>query len=49
MYIIPNNLTTALIGIAFSYLFLAVPYAILWNTADTVEYGQWKSGIRASD
>lgn len=49
MYIIPNNLTTAFIGIAFSYLFLAVPYALFFGILpDTVEYGQWKSGIRAS-
>jgi GPH family glycoside/pentoside/hexuronide:cation symporter len=49
MYIIPNNLTAALIGIAFSYLFLAVPYALFFGILpDTVEYGQWKSGIRAS-
>jgi glycoside/pentoside/hexuronide:cation symporter, GPH family len=49
MYVVPNNVTVAFIGIAFSYLFLSIPYALFFGILpDTVEYGQWKSGIRAA-
>lgn len=49
MYVVPNNLTVAFIGIAFSYFFLAIPYALFFGMLpDTVEFGQWKTGIRAA-
>lgn len=49
MYFIPGNVTVALACIALTYLILSIPYALFFGILpDTVEYGQWKSGIRAA-
>lgn len=49
MYLVPGNIPVALTGIALSYFFLAIPYSLLFGIIpDTVEYGQWKTGIRAA-
>ncbi len=39
----------AIVGICLSYLFLAVPFALFFGMVpDTVEYGQWRTGIRSA-
>ena len=49
MYFFAGNFAIALAGIAITYFILSVPYALFFGiVADTVEYGQWKSGIRAA-
>lgn len=49
MYFIPNNITISFVGIMGSYLFMSVPFALfIGMLPDTVEYGQWKSGVRAA-
>jgi GPH family glycoside/pentoside/hexuronide:cation symporter len=49
MYFLPGNVTVALVCIALTYLILSIPYALFFGIIpDTVEYGQWKSGIRAA-
>jgi Na+/melibiose symporter-like transporter len=48
MYLVPGNLLVALVGICLSYFFLSVPYALFFGLVpDTVEYGEWKTGLRA--
>ncbi len=49
MYLTPGNVTVALISICLSYFFVSFTYALFFGILpDTVEYGQWKSGIRAA-
>lgn len=49
MYLIPGNLIVALLSISMSYFFVSVTFALFFAIVpDTVEFGQWKSGIRAA-
>ncbi len=49
MYLVPGNVTVALVSISLSYFFVSVTYALFFAIVpDTVEYGQWKSGIRCA-
>jgi glycoside/pentoside/hexuronide:cation symporter, GPH family len=49
MYLVPGNVPVALLSISLSYFFVSVTFALFFATVpDTVEYGQWKSGVRAA-
>jgi len=49
MYLAPANVPLALVSIALSYFFVSVTFALFFAIIpDTVEYGQWKSGLRAA-
>lgn len=49
MYLVPGNVPVALASISLSYFFVSITYALFFAIVpDTVEYGQWKSGIRAA-
>jgi sugar (glycoside-pentoside-hexuronide) transporter len=49
LYVVPGSLFWTIAGICLSYLFLAIPFALFFGMVpDTVEYGQWKTGIRAA-
>jgi sugar (glycoside-pentoside-hexuronide) transporter len=49
IYLVPESLFWTIAGICLSYLFLAIPFALFFGMVpDTVEYGQWKTGIRAA-
>lgn len=49
MYLVPGNLAVAVVCICLSYFFVSVTFALFFAIVpDTVEYGQWKSGIRCA-
>jgi sugar (glycoside-pentoside-hexuronide) transporter len=49
IYMVPESLGWTIVAICLSYLFLAIPFALFFGIVpDTVEYGQWKTGIRAA-
>lgn len=49
IYMVPDSLGWTIAAICLSYLFLAIPFALFFGIVpDTVEYGQWKTGIRAA-
>jgi sugar (glycoside-pentoside-hexuronide) transporter len=49
MVLTPHHPWLSIAGISASYFFLSVPYVLFYGMVpDTVEYGQWKTGVRSA-